>query len=294
MKKIRLIILLAIASLVTVSCSILKTENTEETFLWRVDDGGSHIFLLGSIHVAKPDMYPLDYRIEEAYKGSDIVAFEIDMAKLDPLKLRDYMTNTDGRTLKEQISAENYEKLRQKFSAMGIPEDAMQRFKPWAAATTAQTLTLNQSGYEQTLGIDKFFMNKARQDGKKIRELESAEYQMGLLSGFDKVGDSFIEYALESTGDPAAEVDRMVDAWKKGDKKALMNILDSARYDYPEFEEMFEKIIDERNDNMTKKIEDWLKEKKTIFIVVGAGHLIGERGIINQLKKTGKYKITNY
>ena len=115
MKKIKIILLLAIASLVSVSCSILKTENTAETFLWKVENGNSHIFLLGSIHVAKPDMYPLDYRIEEAYKGSDIVAFEIDMTKLDPLKLRDYMTNTDGRTLKEQISAENYEKLRKIF-----------------------------------------------------------------------------------------------------------------------------------------------------------------------------------
>lgn len=294
MKKIRIIILFAIASLVTVSCSLLKTDNTEETFLWKVDNGNSHIYLLGSIHVAKPDMYPLDYRIEGAYRSSDIVAFEIDMGKLDPLKLREYLTYTDGRTLKEQISAENYEKLRKIFLSKGILEEAMLKFKPWAAATTAQTLMLSEAGYDQTIGIDRYFLNKTTQDNKKVRELETPEYQLGLLSSFDKVGDSFIEYALESTGDPAVEVDRMVAAWKKGDKKALKNILDSARYDYPQFEEMFEKIIDERNDNMTKKIEDWLKENKTIFIVVGAGHLIGERGIINQLKKTDKYKITNF
>ncbi|MER3328458.1 MAG: TraB/GumN family protein, partial [Candidatus Kapaibacterium sp.] len=67
MKKIRQLLLFTLASLIAVSCSVLKTENTEETFLWKVDDGNSHIFLLGSIHVAKPDMYPLDYRIEEAY-----------------------------------------------------------------------------------------------------------------------------------------------------------------------------------------------------------------------------------
>lgn len=294
MNKIRLILLLTIASLVTVSCSLLKTENTEETFLWKVDDGSSHIYLLGSIHVAKPDMYPLDYRIEEAYRESDIVAFEIDMTTIDPIKLIDYMTYTDGTKLKDKISAENFEKLRQKLISTGMTEEGFGKMRPWAVATTAQQITLGKAGYDQTLGIDQHFMNKASIDEKRIRALETVEYQFGLLSSFDKVADSFIEYSLESTSDPVAEVDRMVEAWKKGDKKSLLNILDSARYDYPEFEEMFEKIIDERNDNMTKKIEDWLKEDKTMFIVVGAGHLIGENGIINQLEKKGKYKITNF
>lgn len=294
MNKIRFILLLAVASLVSVSCSLLKTENTEETFLWKVEDGNSHIFLLGSIHIAKPDMYPLDYRIEEAYRGSDIVAFEIDMTKVDPLSLMKYMTYTDGTRLKDRISAENYEKIRQKFSSMGMTETMYGNMRPWAAAISLQSNILHSAGFDQSLGIDHHFMTKAANDNKKVRALETAEYQMGLLSGFDNVGDSFINYTLESAEGPEAEVDRMINAWKKGNKAELMNILDSARYEYPEFEVMYEKIIDERNDNMTKKVEEWLKEDKTIFIVVGAGHLIGEKGIINQLKKKDKYKITNF
>ncbi|PKL79582.1 MAG: hypothetical protein CVV25_07465 [Ignavibacteriae bacterium HGW-Ignavibacteriae-4] len=294
MKKIRLILLLAIASLVTVSCSILKTENTEETFLWKVDDGNSHIFLLGSIHVAKQNMYPLDYRIEEAYRGSDIVAFEIDMTKADPMLFMKYMTYTDGTKLKDRISAENYEKLRQKFSSMGMTESMFGNMRPWAAAMSVQTSMLRGAGYDAALGIDQHFMTKATNDSKKVRELETVDYQMDLLSQFDNVGDSFINYTLDNSEEPETEVDRMINAWKTGNKAELQHILDSSRYEYPELEEMYEKIIDERNDNMTKKVEEWLKEDKTIFIVVGAGHIIGERGIINQLKKTDKYKITNF
>ena len=294
MRKIRIILLLALTSLVSISCSVLKTENTEETFLWRIDDGNSHVFLLGSIHVAKHDMYPLDYRIEEAYRGSDIVAFEIDMTKADPMLFMKYMTYTDGTRLKDRISAENYEKLRQKFSAMGMTESMFGNMRPWAAAISVQTTMLQNAGYDTSLGIDQHFMSKAANDGKKVRELETPEYQMGLLSEFDSVGDSFINYTLESTDGPEAEVDRMIQAWKTGNKEELMNILDSSRYEYPEFEGMYEKIIDERNDNMTEKIEEWLKEDKTIFIVVGAGHVIGEKGIVNQLKNKDKYKITNF
>jgi len=294
MKKIRIVLLIALTTLVTVSCSILKTENTEETFLWKVDDGNSHIFLLGSIHVAKQDMYPLDYRIEEAYRGSDIVAFEIDMTKIDPMSIMKYMTYTDGTKLKDKISSENYELVRQKFSAIGMTEAMFANMRPWAAAITLQANMLQEAGYEKSLGIDEHFMNKASTDGKKIRALETAEYQMGLLSEFDNVGDSFINYTIESSDGPDAEIDRMIKAWKEGNKDELLRLLDSTRYEYPEFEAMYEKIIDERNDNMTIKVEEWLKEDKTIFIVVGAGHIIGEKGIINQLKKKDKYKITNF
>lgn len=294
MNKLKIFFILAITTLVTVSCSILKTENTEETFLWKVDDGNSHIFLLGSIHVAKPDMYPLDYRIEEAFRSSDIVAFEIDMSKVEPLSIMKFMTYTDGTKLRDRISSENYEKIRQKFAAMGLTETMFETMRPWAAAITLQSNILHNAGYDQSLGIDQHFLTKATNEGKKVRELETAEYQMGLLSEFDNVGDSFINYTLESSEGPEAEIDRMIKAWKEGNKKELINILDSSRYEYPEFESMYEKIIDQRNNNMTNKVEEWLKEDKTIFIVVGAGHLIGEGGIINQLKKKDKYTITNF
>lgn len=294
MNKLKIFFILAITTLVSVSCSILKTENTEETFLWKVDDGNSHIFLLGSIHVAKPDMYPLDYRIEEAFRSSDIVAFEIDMSKVEPLSIMKFMTYTDGTKLRDRISSENYEKIRQKFAAMGLTETMFETMRPWAAAITLQSNILHNAGYDQSLGIDQHFLTKATNEGKKVRELETAEYQMGLLSEFDNVGDSFINYTLESSEGPEAEIDRMIKAWKEGNKKELINILDSSRYEYPEFESMYEKIIDQRNNNMTNKVEEWLKEDKTIFIVVGAGHIIGEKGIINQLKKKDKYTITNF
>jgi hypothetical protein len=216
------------------------------------------------------------------------------MTKVDPMSIMKYMTYTDGTKLKDRISAENFEKIRQKFSAMGMTEAMFGNMRPWAAAITLQANMLQEAGYDKSLGIDEHFMNKASTDGKKIRALETAEYQMGLLSEFDNVGDSFITYTIESSDGPEAEVDRMIKAWKKGDKEELMRLLDSSRYEYPEFEVMYEKIIDERNDNMTVKVEEWLDEDKTIFIVVGAGHLIGEKGIINQLKKKDKYTITNF
>jgi uncharacterized protein len=41
---------------------------------------------------------------------------------------------------------------------------------------------------------------------------------------------------------------------------------------------------------MVAKIEGYLKSKTGYFVVVGAGHLVGEKGIITLLQKKG-YKV---
>ncbi|MEW6419537.1 MAG: TraB/GumN family protein [Nitrospirota bacterium] len=50
---------------------------------------------------------------------------------------------------------------------------------------------------------------------------------------------------------------------------------------------IYEKLIYERNRNMVSKIEDFLKTKETYFIVAGAGHLVGNKGIIEMLRNKG-------
>lgn len=290
MKNIRKLLLLFAVSLTSISCSSV---DSGDTLLWRVDKGDSHVYLLGSIHVGSEDMYPLDKKIMDAYNESEEVAFEVDLSKVNPMELMKLMNYQDGTTLKEKISEENYNKLKKIFEDKGMPESVLLRMKLWAAALTAQQFKMMEDGVANSYGIDTYFMGKAEEDEKSVRELETAQYQMSLFEEFDKVGNSFITYTLESN-ETNGDVESMIKAWKEGDEKKLNEIINSSRLDYPEFEKAFEKIIDERNDNMTKVVEDWLKEKKVIFIVVGAGHLIGERGIINQLSKKEGYKIKNY
>lgn len=275
----------------SVSCSSI---NSGDTFLWKVDDGNSHIYLLGSIHIGRPDMYPLNDKINIAYNESQEVAFEVDMSKVNTMDLLKYMTYTDGTKLKDKISKDSYEKLKDIFSKFGMQEASYATMKPWAAAVTAQQFLLSKGGYDMSYGIDQHFIKQANEDGKKVRELETAEFQMSLFSEFDKVGDSFIDFTLSDSEKSSEDVDKMINAWETGDKEALDKYINGERAKYPEFEEAFHKIIDQRNNKMTEKVMDWLNNDTTIFIVVGAGHLIGENGIINQLAKKGKYTITNY
>lgn len=55
-----------------------------------------------------------------------------------------------------------------------------------------------------------------------------------------------------------------------------------AGYDY-------ENVVNKRNANWEKRISIFIQDQPTL-IIVGAGHLPGEFGIINRLKKQG-YKL---
>ena len=52
-------------------------------------------------------------------------------------------------------------------------------------------------------------------------------------------------------------------------------------------EPIFKRLLDDRNKGMASKIEGYLKTKETYFVVVGAGHLVGDKGIIKMLKERG-------
>ena len=80
----------------------------------------------------------------------------------------------------------------------------------------------------------------------------------------------------------------MVAAWKAGDDSAMQQLLfEDAVRDYPAFSAIYERLFYQRNRRMLGKIEALLQSGKVSFVVVGAGHLIGEQGIISALKAKG-------
>ena len=83
----------------------------------------------------------------------------------------------------------------------------------------------------------------------------------------------------------------MVRYWKTGDKEKMNKMLfEDALNEYPAFSAIYDSLFYERNHQMVSKIDEMLKQQGSYFVVVGSGHLIGEKGIVNALKEKG-YKI---
>jgi len=262
--------------------------NTQKTFLWRVQSKTNTVYILGSIHFMKPDIYPLDKKIEDAFDKSQVLAVEADVndaSKLDIQKLMDKAFYRGDDALEKHVSGETYELVKKEFAGSGILLDLMNRQKPWFLAMTLTSLKLVQLGFDPTYGIDMHFLSEA--EGKKrIVELESVDYQINLLSGFsDKEQEAFLLYTLDELKTLGQEVNELVRAWKSGDTQTIESLL--AKSGNKGMSSLNERILYERNRHMVSRIEDYLRAEETYFVIVGAGHLVGNKGIVEMLKGKG-------
>jgi uncharacterized protein YbaP (TraB family) len=79
----------------------------------------------------------------------------------------------------------------------------------------------------------------------------------------------------------------MVRAWTSGDAQAMESALSDAVPPDPSLAPIVKKLFDERNVKMLSKIEGYLNSNGSYFVIVGAGHLVGERGLVELLKSRG-------
>ena len=262
----------------------------QNNFLWQIHTKKSTVYVLGSIHLLKQDAYPLSKTIESAFARSGYLAVEANVNNLDLNNMQKFVVKgiyPEGDSLVAHISAETLETLTRETDRMGMPPQIVYKQRPWLLALTLQSLELMASGYKPEYGIDQHFLSKAGKR-KKIIELESMDYQLDLLSGFsDEEQELFLLYTLKELAVSVEKVDSIVNAWKTGDTKLMESIIEESSFGDERMYPIQEKLILRRNRNMTAKIDGFLRDKGTYFVVVGAAHLLGEQGIIQQLKEKG-------
>ena len=261
----------------------------QKTFMWKVQSKTSTVYVLGSVHFMKKEVYPLNNKIEDAFEKSNILAVEAninDTAKLDLQKLLTSAFYPGNETLEKHVSKETYELVKKETGSMGMPLELINKQKPWFLAMTLESIELMKLGFNPQYGIDNHFLKKAA-GKKKIMELESLDYQINLLSGFsDEEQELFLLHTLKDLKILKQEIDKLLQAWLTGDAKGIESIASRVNGDR-RIARIYEKLYYERNANMTSRIEEFLKTNESYFVVVGAGHLVGNKGIIEMLKRKG-------
>jgi uncharacterized protein YbaP (TraB family) len=73
--------------------------------------------------------------------------------------------------------------------------------------------------------------------------------------------------------------DRLIDAWRRGDERALHDLVFRPIGGDADFELFYESIFFQRNEVMTRRLAKLARDGKTRFAVIGVGHMLGPRGI---------------
>lgn len=149
---------------------------------------------------------------------------------------------------------------------------------------------LSKLGHSSRYGIEYYFLDKAKHHNKEIIEMEGLTFQIDLIQDLNKTYADLILKNLLSYDDNVSNYEKLSQFVLDGDIESLINIM------YPKNDNSREKgyydaLIFNRNDTMTNLAKEYIASGNTYFIAVGAGHVIGERGIIQQLEQQG-YKVT--
>jgi uncharacterized protein len=261
-----------------------------KNFLWKAQSEASTVYLFGSIHFLKKENYPLGHAVETAFEKSDILVVEAniqDPGKVNPQAIMGKGLYPPEDSIAEHLSPETYEMLKNETAKMGLPPEFFRMQRPWLLSMTLEAMELLKLGYDPRYGADVYFLSKAS-GRKKILELESVDEQINLLAGLsDREQELLLRLTLKDLQTAAREVDQAVRAWKSGDTKGMEAVMTKSLKEDSQLVPIHEKLIVERNRKMVSTVESYLKSEGAYFVVVGAGHLTGEKGIIAELRKKG-------
>ena len=255
--------------------------------LWRLKDEDTTIYLFGTIH-ALPEGVEwrtplLDRTMAEA---AELV---LELPETDPSAAAQTMMRAaiaDGLPpILERVPAERREILRELIAGSGIPIQAFDRMKTWAAGMVLTMINFQQMGVTGERGVESGLQAQWRAPGRTVIGLETAEQQLGF---FDQLSEesqrAFLTATTEDPAEARRQFEEMLAAWRSGDVEAIARTFNAEETMTRELREM---LLTRRN----ARWADWLKARMErpgiVFVAVGAGHLAGRGSVQEMLAERG-------
>ena len=265
------------------------------------DGSNNKIYLFGSMHMVNHDEFEYPNYVLNAYKDSDYLACEFDVVKykenMDTSSMIKDFLYTDGTTVKDHLSKETYDKLINFLKEKYTYNESLDYYNLYFFETMVTQVILNNSNVASGSAVDEYFLSKAKEDNKTILEVESYELQLNVFKSLsDKIYELEINSMIDEYEESIESLNKLYDAWKKGDVDTIMdeNESDDDKYTEEELkllEDYNNKVLYDRNVHMTDELIKYFDNNYRTFYMVGAAHLVGDKGIANLLEQKG-YKVT--
>lgn len=263
--------------------------------LWRATSpNGGTFYMLGSVHIGRggaPKMGPI---VDAAWDRAEELVVEVDVSRVSEAELSALMERwgqlESGREIWPLLGPDTSRQLRAYLERRPSDPVSLASMKPWFLAMVVMQLELRRYGYNIESSVDQLFIDRAA-GRKKIVALETMDSQ---LQALDRLPAALQERMLN---DELSRIDRLeqdtedlIEAWRLGDEKALEKLVFRPLEDSPEFEVFYELVFFRRNEQMAIGLENLGRDGRSRFVVIGAGHLLGDRSVPARLAQRG-YRI---
>ena len=253
-------------------------------------------YIFGTHHLA-PLSVVEDNNVIPIFEEVDQVVGEIDLTQYPMaigMAMQSHMLAPADSTLSKIISPEDYEIINEEFKKLSIIPGAdlsmFDMMKPMVVSSLVAVTIMSRQieGYDPQNQLDTYFLMKAKEDGKTIVPLETPEFQASVLYDSEPLA-----YQAEGLVEMLKEPSKVIDSGQKLNKAYFEGNLDEMYAlseqddEHPEF---MAALLERRNADWLTKLPGIMNEAPT-FIVVGALHLAGEKGLLEGLRQLG-YTVT--
>lgn len=263
--------------------------------MWMLEDEDNVAYIIGTIHLLKPETEWRTAYFEELLAGVDQVWFEADVhspeaqAQMQAL-VPQLGLNPQGQTLSSMLSDAGKANLAILADRMGVAPEAMMAsldpLQPWLASVSLASTMAMAQGYDPAYGVEAALRPMIEPITDDVRYFETAEQQLGFLAGLPQaVQLRDLESSLEQAVEEPYLLDELAMAWEVGDIETIDHMInDRMKSDSPE---MYQALIVNRNYDWGEQIDQIMMGDEDVLIAVGVGHLPGPEGLAEVLRNLG-------
>ncbi len=256
--------------------------------LWKVADEDTTIYLFGTVHALPDDVDWYKGEIKTALDESSVLVTEIDMTDEVTAQMAQLVGQMamlpQGTTLRSLLNEEQTTIYEEALGKLGAPAAALDPLEPWFASLAMSQIAFQRAGITGENGTETV-LEAIVGESKEREALETVEFQLGIFDNLPQ--DAQIKYLIDAAAEIdgiAAELQKIIDDWAVGDVEGVAALLNEAFEQDPA---LAEALLYQRNSNWAEWIETRMAEPGTVFMAVGAGHLIGENSVQDYLVERG-------
>lgn len=270
------------------ACAVPAVTIQAEPAMWVVRDDDSTIYLVGTVHVLRPDMVWDSKKVTKSV--ADSTELWLELVDADNQEVVTSLIQKHGfdatKPLSKKLNEQQKAKLADVAKKYGISVTSLEPMRPWVAAVMLTMMQVQKAGYDPKSGVDQFIQAQAEKEGDKILGFETLEQQMKFFADLPEEEQvAFLEQTLDYASEGVALLDRLAKAWSEGDVKTLEDVfVEEMKTKAPN---LYDKLLVQRNVRWAEQVEEILRGSGVHQIAVGAGHLVGPDSLQAQLEKRG-------
>lgn len=263
----------------------LKANNDNNSLLWEVSGNGlkKNSYLFGTFHLLCKSDINFSSQLKAATGNADKIYMELDMD--DPSVLMGgllMMNMKEGKKLKDLYTEAEYNKLSNYFKdSLHVPVSFLQNTKPYFLVAM---LYPKMMPCKTVSGVEEELMKLAKTQQKEIKGLETMEFQAAVFDSipYSEQAKELLK-SIDSMTVYKKYFDTMVNVYKSQQLEKIERLFSQSEFGMEEHQDI---LLDDRNKNWVGQLKT-IMQKESVFVAVGAGHLVGNKGLIALLKKEG-------